>query len=322
MPRAGQCEVVKRHEIDRCIAAVAATQHGLITLAQLRDLGATPAMVRTRLVRGSLQLVYRGVYSVGHAPITAEAHWLGAVLACGDGAVLSHRSAAALRGVRGTSSPKIDVTAPTRRGYGLDGIVVHRATTLDDLDRDLYRGIPVTSLPRTIIDLATCVSRSSLEYAIHRAERQRLVTPTDLREALARLPGVNGTAAVRAIVGRSGHELDARTRSRWELRFLEICRIHDIPTPRVNEWIPLDIAAGGLEVDFCWPEHGLVVEVDEHTGHNTIRARKNDPQRDAALRAADWRVLRVAEGHFRDPRAIAARVRSSILARRRWQRRS
>jgi very-short-patch-repair endonuclease len=97
---------------------------------------------------------------------------------------------------------------------------------------------------------------------------------------------------------------------------------HDIPTPRVNQWIPLDIPAGGLEVDFSWPDLRLVVEVDEEAGHTTIRARKNDPQRDAALSAEGWRVLRVAESDFGDGRAIAARVRSSILARRRWQRRS
>jgi very-short-patch-repair endonuclease len=92
--------------------------------------------------------------------------------------------------------------------------------------------------------------------------------------------------------------------------------------PQVNEWIPLVIAAGGLEVDFCWPKHRLVVEVDEEAGHTTIRARRNDPRRDAALRAEGWQVLRVAEANFQDPRAIAARVCSSILARRRWQRRS
>jgi predicted transcriptional regulator of viral defense system len=304
------------------MAAIAAAQHGLITIAQLRDLGATRKMIRIRLRRGSLHEVYPSVYAVGHRPITQDARWLGAVLACGEGALLSHRSAAALWRIRNTAAPRIDVTAPTRRGYTRRAISLHRATTLQLEDRDEIRAIPVTSLPRTIVDLPTCISRSAVEYAIHNAERQRKLKPADLHEILERLSGVNGTAVVRRIVGRPGHDLDAQTRSRWELRFLEICRATDIPMPRVNEWIPLDVPAGGLEVDFSWPDLRLVVEVDEEAGHTTIRARKNDPRRDAALRAGGWRVLRVAESDFGDVRAIAARVRSSILARRRWQRRS
>jgi predicted transcriptional regulator of viral defense system len=312
MPHIGRVEVVRRHELDRCIAAIAATQHGLITLVQLRDLGVTPAMIRTRRARGSLHPIYRGVFSVGHAPITEEARWLAAVLACGDGALLSHCSAAALWRVRKTSSSIIDVTAPTRRGFTLRNVAVHRATTLAPADIDICRSVPVTSLPRTIIDLATVVGPGSLEYAIHSAERQRKLTPANLHEILARLPGVSGTAKVRKMVGRPGHDLDARTRSRWELRFLEICRAHEIPMPRVNEWIALDIAAGGLEVDFSWPDRRLVVEVDEEAGHTTTRSRKNDPLRDAALRAAGWRVLRVAEQQFEDPPLIAASVLRAV----------
>src|SRR3954451_9168545 len=173
MPGAGRFEVVKQRELDRLIAAAADTQHGLITLAQLRSLGATPMMVRVRVNRGTLHPVHRGVYSVGHRPITPEARWLAAVLACGPGALLSHRSAAALHGIRNTAAAKIDVTAPTRRGLTLDAITLHRATTVQPEDRDIVRGVPVTSLPRTIIDLAACVSPSALEYAIHRAESQR-----------------------------------------------------------------------------------------------------------------------------------------------------
>jgi hypothetical protein len=310
--------------IDRLVGEAAARQHGLITLPQLHDLGVTSKMIESRVRRGSLIRLYPCVYAVGHRPITQDAHWLAAVFACGDGAVLSHRSAAALHGIRGTSSPKVDVTAQARRGYSHRKLLVHRAGTLDPVDIREIRGIPVTSLPRTIIDIATCVSDSALEYAIHTAERRRKLTPADLQEALDRLPGVNGTAAVRRIVDRPAHDLDARARSPWELRFLEICRAHQIPMPRLNEWIPLDIAAGGLEVDFCWPEQRLVVEVDEHRGHTTVRARRNDPERDTALRAAGWRVIRIPEVAFADPDAIARAVWGAILYPRPspWRRRS
>jgi predicted transcriptional regulator of viral defense system len=232
MPAAGRIDHRNGAEIDRLIGELAARRHGIVTWAEPAAIGMTRRMVESRVRRAFLIRLHPGVFAVGHRPITQEARWLAGVLACGDGAVLSHRSAAALHGVRQTSSPSIDVTAPSRRGYTLENVVVHRATTLQPSDRGEVRGIPVTSLPRTIIDLATCVSPGSLEYAIHSAERRRLVTPGDLRDALDRLPGVSGTAAVRKIVGRPGHDLDARTRSRWELRFLDICRTHQLPMPR------------------------------------------------------------------------------------------
>ena len=217
------------------------------------------------------------------------------------------------------------MTAPTRRGYGKPGITVHRATTLASIDHDVCHGMPVTSLARTMIDLATVVSESSLEYAIHRAEARRMLTPADLHEILARLPRKKGTAPVRAIAGAPHHDLDARTRGPWERRFLAVCRAHEIPEPRVNEWIALDIAAGGLEVDFYWPLRALVVEVDEEASHRTLRARRNDPERDRALRAAGWRVVRIAQDEFsrtrpdraegpRRPRGRAASVELATAA--------
>jgi large subunit ribosomal protein L11 len=272
-------------------------------------------MVESRVRRGFLIRLYRGVFAVGHAPITDEARWLAAVLACGPDAVLSHRQAGALWRVRSTLSPRIDVTARTRRGFTVDAITVHRATTLTPEDRDAYRGVPVTSLPRTIIDLATRISPSSLEYAIHRAEAQRKLTPADLHEALARNPGVPGTVAVRRIIGAPGHDLDAKTRSRWEVCFLKICRTHDIPDPKVDRWVPLDIPAGGLEVDFCWPAERLVVEVDERASHHTIRAQRRDPERDTALSAAGWQVIRGGRGAVCRPgRHRSGRSRCSRLS--------
>ena len=294
------------------VSELAESQHGLVTLAQLIEQGTTPRMVEVRRRTGFLHPVHRGVYAVGHRPITDEARWHAAVLACGDGALLSHRSAAAMWRVRESSTPFVDVTAPTRRGYGKPGITVHRATTLAPIDHDVCHGVPVTSVARTMIDLATVVSESSLEYAIHRAEARRMLTPADLHEILARLPRKKGTAPVRAIVGAPHHDLDARTRGPWERRFLAVCRAHEIPEPRVNEWIALDIPAGGLEVDFSWPLRALVVEVDEEASHRTLRARRNDPERDRALRAAGWRVVRIAQDEFSRTALIAQKVRGAL----------
>ena len=287
---------------------VAAGQHGLITMAQLLDLGLTRKMVEGRIRLGLLHPVHRGVYAVGTPPRTREAHWLAAMLACGPGAVLSHASAAGLWRIRGSASALIDVISPRRTGRTRRGITVHRASSLTAADITEVDGIPVTTIPRAIIDLATVISPPALEYAIHRAESQRKVTPEQLRATLACLPGVRGTAAVAAIVGAPHHDLDARTRSPWERRLLAICRDHGIPLPEVNRWIPLEIAAGGLEVDFCWRRQRLVVEVDENASHGTLRARRNDPERDRALEAAGWPVCRVAEDEFARPQEIAAKL--------------
>jgi hypothetical protein len=121
---------------------------------------------------------------------------------------------------------------------------------------------------------------------------------------------------VAAIVGAPGHDLDARTRSPCERSFLAICRAYEIPEPRVNQWIGLDIPSGGLEADFAWPEARLVVEVDEYASHHTLRARVNDPRRDRALRAAGWRVERIGEAEFSKPSGIAAAVLRALAASR------
>ncbi len=298
--------------VDREIARVAATQHGLVTAPQLRALGLTRRMVAVRLSRGSLSPIYRGVYCVGHEHSTRKARWLAAVLACGEGGVLSHRAAAAFWDIRQSSATRLDVIAPGRRGRGHPGIAVHRATGLVDADWETVDAIPVTTVARTLVDLATVVHRSALEYAIHRAESRRMVTPEKLRAVLARLPGRQGTAIVRAILDAPQHELDSKTRGPAERRFLAICHGAALPPPRVNEWIALPIASGGLEVDFHWPHTRLVVEIDERRTHQTTRALLNDPTRDRALIAAGWGVLRFAEAGLDRPEVVAATVRARL----------
>lgn len=265
-------------------------------------------MVHSRTRAGTLHRIHRGVYAVGHPPTTREAHWLAAVLACGPGSLLAYASAGALWGVRASAAALIDVVSPTRAGRTRDGIRVHRGAKLTDADRALRNGIPVTALPRTIIDLATVLNHDALEYAIHRAESKRLVTVGELHQALHRLRGHPGTGPVRGIVGDPWHALEARTRGRKERRFLAICREHGVEPPRVNEWIALPIASGGFEVDFHWPERGLVVEVDERASHDTVRAFRNDRARDRLLGDAGWRVIRFAEEELSDAAAVADAV--------------
>lgn len=173
------------------------------------------------------------------------------------------------------------------------------------------QGIPVTSLARTYIDLAT-VSGRARSYAIHRGELRGLVMPEQIRRALACHRVKPGTAAVAAIVGAPDHDRAARTRGPEERRLLAICRGAGLPRPLVNQWIALPIASGGLEVDFCLPAARLIVEVHERSSHRTSRAFRNDRARDRALLAAGWRVLRF---RGRAPRRRGGRSRPARRAR-------
>jgi predicted transcriptional regulator of viral defense system len=297
---------------DRAIARLAARQHGVVTLAQLLALGMSPSTVRDRVAAGRLHRVHRGVFAVGHLAIGPRGHWTAAVMACGPGAVLSHRSTAALWAIRESSSTVVDVTCATRAGRRRRGIVVHRADTLDPADVTEVDGIPCTTVARTVLDLAGVLGPGALEYTIHRAQSRRLLDRTEVERAIDRSPTRRGTAVVRRILGIHGLG-EEKVKSELERRFLRICSGAGLPMPRINAWI----WCGGrhLEVDFNWPQQRLVVETDGRTHHGTDRAIRNDPERDRLLMLAGWRVARYT---WRDvteqPDAVAAEVRSLLGA--------
>jgi predicted transcriptional regulator of viral defense system len=141
---------------DVALAELAERQSGVVSLAQLRALGLGPRAVQQRASAGRLRRLHRGVYAVGHGVLRREGRRLAAVLACRDGAVLSHRSAAAHWGLLETQAALIDVTAPRGR-HGGQGIRLHRSRSLDARDTTKHEGIPITKVPRTLLDLAATV---------------------------------------------------------------------------------------------------------------------------------------------------------------------
>ena len=157
--------------LEERIAELSAKQHGVIALRQLRRFGMTADAVRKRVSAKRWRRVHRGVIAVSHARLTRRGHYMAAVLACGPGAALSHREAAALRGVRRSNRSRIDVTSPARRGRTIAGIEVHSATTLRPEDVEEVDGIPCTTLARTLLDLAEVLSRREVERAIDEADR-------------------------------------------------------------------------------------------------------------------------------------------------------
>jgi very-short-patch-repair endonuclease len=235
---------------------------------------------------GRLHRLHRGVYMLGHGAAGREARALAAVLACGPGAVLSHRSAGAWWGLLDTRRADVDVTASRGRG-ARSGIDVHRARALDVADTTTQRGMPITTASRTLLDLAAVVPAHRLERALAQAERLHVYDHRAVLDVVARCNGHRGAGALRAAVDR-GAEL---TRSDLEARVLAAIRRAGLPAPRINDRVVVPGHAP-LEADFHWPAEQLIVETDGYETHGTRAAFDADRRRDAALQAAGYRVLR------------------------------
>jgi very-short-patch-repair endonuclease/predicted transcriptional regulator of viral defense system len=278
---------------------LAAKQHGVVAHWQLPARGIGRGLVERRLESGRWQAVHLGVYSVGHAPLTARGRWMAAVLACGAEAVLSHQSAAALWGIRGTSRAVIDVTVPARGRKNRRRIAVHRVRTLHAEDRGAVDGIPVTSVPRTLLDLAEVVAPRALERVFEEAERLRVLDLRAVQSALDRSHGRRGARALRALVAEYRDE-PPPTRSELERDFLDLCRDAGLPRPAVNARV------GEYEVDMLWRSERLVVEIDGRGFHQARAAFERDRRRDAQLQVDRYRVVRITYRRLtREPRAVA-----------------
>jgi very-short-patch-repair endonuclease len=273
--------------VDGRLAELAAAQHGVVSLTQLRGLGLGARAAQYRGARGRLHRVHRGVYAVGHRLLSPDGNRVAAVLACGPGAVLSHRSAAAAWGIRASHRARIEVTR-TGRGRVSPRIEIHGVVSLAPDDTTHLRAIPITSLARTLVDLAAVIPEPALERAVHEAEVLRLLDVAAVHAAIARAPNRRGIAALRAILGTPS---PGPTRSALERRFLALCRGGDLPMPRLNAWVALDERR--VEVDALWEPERLIVELDGAATHHTTRRFHEDRRRDAALAARGYVVVRL-----------------------------
>ena len=259
---------------------LATRQHGVVSRGQLTELGFGRGAIARRRERGWLHPVHRGVFAVGHRSLTPFGRWMAAALAAdGD---LSHRAGAALWGLR--CGGGLEVTVPTERRTR-PGITIHVSALPPD-ERTVHKGIPVTTVPRTLLDLAAVLPRHGLERALHEAEFLRLGDPVPLTELIARHPGRRGVATLRTLVAAG--DLGATiTRSELEDRFLLFLDRHGLPRPITN------VPVAGREVDCLWREERLVVELDGRAAHSTARAFERDRAGDRALLLAGHRVVRV-----------------------------
>jgi very-short-patch-repair endonuclease/predicted transcriptional regulator of viral defense system len=269
---------------DAAITWVAERQLALITTPQLHAAGVRRGSIEWRLASGTLHPRHRGVYLVGHGIAPPGAIELAGVLACGERAFVSHRSAAALFGLVAVSGQGVDVTVARRRCRSRDGLRVHRVESLSREDRSDRRGIPVTAPARTLIDFASTTGAEEAERAIAEALALKLVTEPQLRSAIERAPGRAGVARVQTIIGQPGGP--KRTRSGGERAMLRLIRAAQLPTPRTN------YPVAGYSADFCWPDQHLIVELDGFDFHSGRGALERDHRRDIVHKNAGYEVLR------------------------------
>lgn len=291
--------------LDLRIAELAEAQHGVVARRQLEGLGVGKGSLEKRVRSGRLHRLHRGVYAVGHRVLSQEGHWMAAVLFCGHGAVLSHRSAAALWRIRGIRRGPIAVTTP--RKARSRGEIQRHFSVLPADEVTVERGIPVTTVPRTLFDLAATTSADEVEYGLREAEYLRLHDRLSLPHLLDRYPGRRGGPVVRKCLARRA-ETPGRSRSWLEEKFLPFLRRNRFPAPQLN----VSVKAGekSFEVDCLWPTIRAIVELDGFAGHGTRIAFREDRARDRALRVAGYGVTRIAREQLDDePEAIAADLR-------------
>jgi len=283
------------------LARRATEQGGVLSHPQLIAFGVGAGAIKYRVRIGELHPMHKGVYAVGHRAVGKKGRLWAAVLACGEGAVVSHRSAAELWAIRPSSRRTVDVTVAQRGRASRHGIDVHRVRHLDPRDVTTIDGIPVTTLARTLLDLAEVVPQNDVERAIERAEQRQIIDLRAIKEVIARNPGRKGRRPLLAALTDS--VIEPMTRSDLERTFLKLCRKAGIPKPTVNALIE------GYEVDISWSDSPLIVELDSWKYHRTRRSFESDRRRDANLQRAGYRTLRVTDRWLvTDPDGVAKTV--------------
>ncbi|HEX2160857.1 MAG TPA: type IV toxin-antitoxin system AbiEi family antitoxin domain-containing protein [Thermoleophilaceae bacterium] len=286
---------------DIAVAALATAQNGVVSRAQLEAVGLGRGSIARRVANGRLHRLHRGVYAVGHQALPPHARETAALLACGATAVLSHRSAAAAWGLLPKSPGAVDVTVPSRDCRPRAGIRAHTTSDLPSDDVSRLDRLPLTTVARTLVELAGEVETRELERALDEAAARRLATHTEIRSVLRRAKGRSGTRALRDLLD----DLDGPrlTRSEAERRLLALLRVARLPLPQTN------VRVGCHEVDALWQSQRLVVEVDGYAFHSSRAAFERDRLRDSDLQARGLRVVRITWRQLSDePEATVARI--------------
>jgi hypothetical protein len=279
------------------VASLASRAHGVVGRVELLEAGLTARQIDHRVQTGVLIVEFPGVYRAGHCAPSVDARYMAAVKACGTGAVLSGLSAAWLWGLVKGDAPPPEVTAPTERR--VKGVKTRRRR-LDSRDTTRRQRIPVTTVPRTLVDLSSLLSLNALARAAHEAGVRYRTTPAQVEHVLARSGRAKGAAKLRAVTRGEAHV----TLSRLERRFMELLRAAKLPLPITNK------PAGAHRVDCRWPAHRLTVELDSYTFHNSRHAWEQDRRREReARRRGDQHRRYTWTDVFEEPEPMLAELR-------------
>ena len=299
-PQPGKLQTGRDVTADQLIAGLAGRAHGVVTRAELLRAGVTAGEIKQRLRRGALISVHRGAYRVGHRAPSREAHYTAAVKGGGTKAVLCARAAAHLWGLIKGPPPKPEIVAPSKRR--LSGVITHRAAT-DPRDVTTRWGIRVTTIPRTLVDLASSLPESMLARAVHEAEVLHDTTPDQVEAVLLRRPTSPGARVLRRIL----HGGIPVTLSRLESGFLRRLRNARLPLPETNRPV------GARRVDCRWPEKRLTVELDSYRYHRSRHAWEQDRQREREARARGDEFRRYTYADvFESPAFMLAELRDLL----------
>jgi very-short-patch-repair endonuclease len=286
--------------VEEILARIARRQHGVVTRAQLLDAGVSSDEIKWRLREGGLIRVHRGVYRVGHKAPNIEARYLAAVLACGPGAVLSGEAAGYLWGLLKGTAPPPEVTAPTNRK--VKGVRTKRARH-GEINGTTRHGIPITTVPRTLVDLSSLLPLEDLARACHEAGVLHKTTPRQVEAVLQNRPTAPGAKRLRMVMHGDVHV----TLSRLERKFLQRLDLAGLPHPVTNK------PAGEKRVDCRWPDHGLTVELDSYRYHSSRHAWELDRrrEREAHARGDDFRRY-TRDDVFEEPEPMLAELRGLL----------
>jgi Protein of unknown function (DUF559) len=293
--------------LDAKLAILAANQHGVVAYRQLARLGFGRGAIEHRLRSRRLHRMYKGVYGLGYRPETREAWEMAAVLRCGAGAVVSHWTASArwelLRPTGGWVHVSVASDIRVKR------IRIHLVKPLHPADTTKRDGIPITSVPRTLLDIAGVADERVLRRAVNQAARSGRLNRRAVHEVLEQNPRRTGTKQLRAVIAAVNPSTH-RSRSDLEVAFLNLCSRYGIETPVMNGTVM------GIEVDFHWPGTNLIVELDSYEYHRTPQEFDNDRRKDARMKMAGYEVLRVSDAWLdSDPAGVAETVRTLLAYR-------
>jgi very-short-patch-repair endonuclease len=290
------------------MARLAAEQHGVVSHAQLLSLGYSGAAIARGVVAGRLHQVHRGVYAVGHPQLSHHGRCMAAVLACGRNALLSHESAAWLWGLLPRSSLRPEVTAPAR-GHQRKAVSLHHSTILESEDASHCGGIPVTAVPRTLLDLFSRPRIKEAEHALQRSERLGLLEIAGVDLLLARCGRHRGRKRL-ALALQLYRDSDF-TRSWLERRFLDLVLKGGLPRPAMNMFVE------GREIDAYWEAERFAVELDGYEFHHDRKSFESDRRRQEELKLAGIEVVRFTARRIADhPREVVRQVAALLRQRR------